>query len=52
MGIDISLHKYLQGYAESHQAAENLYPVGMSGASGATVGLSDTLYQEKIGSIC
>lgn len=52
MSTDISLHKYLQGYAEYHQTAENLYPVGMSGAFGASVGLGDILYQEKIGFIC
>lgn len=40
MSTDISLHKYLQGYAEYHQTAENLYPVGMSGAS---VGLGDII---------
>lgn len=45
MSTDISLQKYLQNYAEYHQTAENLYPVGMSGA---TMGLGDILHQEKI----
>lgn len=52
MSTDISLHKYLQGYAEYHQTAENLNPVGMSGASGPSLGLGDIPYQVEIGFIC